>query len=547
MTGIFRKWWLWGLAVVLIAAAAYAPLAAAPQAQPATRPASRPEKVKITISRETTYLLGPLDPDGTVNYLAAVNARLSKGVTRENNAAVLLIQVAGPRHLSPDFVRLGLKILQLPPPPETGHYFVGLEAFEKSQAEKSGREPVAREALRKRLAQAMEAPWSATGHPFIDKWLKANERPLSLVAEATRRPRYYLPIVPRQRPPHLLAARAPTLASGEISRALAARAMLKAGAGDTTSAREDLMALHRWARLVAQLPSTGDRIRACWLETHACRAAIALARGRRLTGVQAKRHLADLQGLPPLPRYVKPVDEFERLRELEIAALLIRKGPRAFMGIKDPGAQGDDRTLVDGDLLLRTINVWYDRYVEALRKPTFPERKAALVALRLDLKKLEQRLRTTYVPTDPKADSGDLYLTGMKALGRAKGRSPREISRGFAEFLVILWLGGDLLSRMPAFVDRHAMESRLAQVCLALAVHRAEKGGYPAELSALKPRYLKTIPKDLFTEKRLKYGCVGKGYLLYSVGENMKDDGGRNNEREKDRKEKFDDIAARAK
>jgi hypothetical protein len=424
---------------------------------------------------------------------------------------------------------------------------VGLEAFEKSEAEKSGREPVAREALLKRLAQAMEAAWSATDHPFIDKWLKANERPLSLVAEAARRPRYCLPIVSSQQPLLLLDLGGPTLASWEISGALAARATLKARAGDMTAARADLMTLHRWARLVAQSLSTGDRIRACRLETRACRAAIALAGGRRFTGVQAKRHLADLQALRPLPRYVETASKVQRLVGLDNAILLIRKGPRAFVGIKDPGAQGDDRKLIDGDLLLRTINAWYDRYVEALGKPTFTERKAALAALRRDLQKLEQRLRTRYIPEDPKGASYDLFLTWARAMARAKGRSAQEISRGFAELLVVLWLGGSTPIRTTAFVDRHAMESRLAQVCLALAVHRAENAAYPAELSALKPGYLKTIPKDLFTEKPLTYRRVGKGYLLYSVGENQRDDGGRNNEREKDRKKKFDDIAARAK
>jgi hypothetical protein len=60
---------------------------------PAKRAAARPPGPKITISRETTFVTGPLRPDGSVDYLAAINERYSKGVTPDNNAAVPLLQV----------------------------------------------------------------------------------------------------------------------------------------------------------------------------------------------------------------------------------------------------------------------------------------------------------------------------------------------------------------------------------------------------------------------------------------------------------------------
>ncbi len=54
-----------------------------------------PMEGHITISRETTYITGPLNEDGTVNYVAALDDRLSKGVTPENNAAPLLLRAWG--------------------------------------------------------------------------------------------------------------------------------------------------------------------------------------------------------------------------------------------------------------------------------------------------------------------------------------------------------------------------------------------------------------------------------------------------------------------
>ncbi|GAG18865.1 unnamed protein product, partial [marine sediment metagenome] len=51
--------------------------------------------VKIEISRETTFIDGPVNEDGTVNYAAAVDESYSAGVTPENNAALILVQALG--------------------------------------------------------------------------------------------------------------------------------------------------------------------------------------------------------------------------------------------------------------------------------------------------------------------------------------------------------------------------------------------------------------------------------------------------------------------
>src|SRR4051812_16314697 len=51
-----------------------------------------PGKVPFTVGKETTRIVGPLRADGTVDYVAAVNELLSKGVTPENNGFVLWLE-----------------------------------------------------------------------------------------------------------------------------------------------------------------------------------------------------------------------------------------------------------------------------------------------------------------------------------------------------------------------------------------------------------------------------------------------------------------------
>src|SRR5436190_1459087 len=45
-----------------------------------------------TIGKETTVVDGPLRKDGTIGYVHAINEILSDGVTKDNNAAILLLQ-----------------------------------------------------------------------------------------------------------------------------------------------------------------------------------------------------------------------------------------------------------------------------------------------------------------------------------------------------------------------------------------------------------------------------------------------------------------------
>ncbi len=77
----------------------------------------------------------------------------------------------------------------------------------------------------------------------------------------------------------------------------------------------------------------------------------------------------------------------------------------------------------------------------------------------------------------------------------------------------------------PFELRDHAMAcSEVTLVAMALAAYQAEKKVYPDKLSQLSPGYLKKVPDDLFIDKPFFYKRTDKGYLLYSVGENMKYD-----------------------
>ena len=71
---------------------------------------------------------------------------------------------------------------------------------------------------------------------------------------------------------------------------------------------------------------------------------------------------------------------------------------------------------------------------------------------------------------------------------------------------------------------RARTQHELLRVGLALAHYKAENGDFPEKLELLAPKYLKTVPSDLFAGTPLIYNKRPNGYLLYSIGANQTDE-----------------------
>ncbi len=67
----------------------------------------------------------------------------------------------------------------------------------------------------------------------------------------------------------------------------------------------------------------------------------------------------------------------------------------------------------------------------------------------------------------------------------------------------------------------------LGKVATALKLYKLKYGSYPKHLTDLVPNFIHELPRDPFTGSDLLYHKEGKGFLLYSLGQNGKDDGGK--------------------
>ncbi len=79
------------------------------------------------------------------------------------------------------------------------------------------------------------------------------------------------------------------------------------------------------------------------------------------------------------------------------------------------------------------------------------------------------------------------------------------------------------------FLNEARIDARLGEAEIALAGHlyKTKKKNYPVFLKELSPAYLPELPLDPFTGKGYVYRKTSKGFKIYSLGENLKDDGGK--------------------
>jgi len=66
-----------------------------------------------------------------------------------------------------------------------------------------------------------------------------------------------------------------------------------------------------------------------------------------------------------------------------------------------------------------------------------------------------------------------------------------------------------------------------ARIGIACRIYKDANGDYPDKLSELSPDILEEIPMDPFTGKSYVYRKEGSGFMVYSVGSNQRDDGGK--------------------
>jgi hypothetical protein len=505
---------------------------------------------RIIVSRQTTYLTEPLGRNGLPDYERYVLEQYREGVTPQNNGATLLWKALWPGELSPNEYAEVAKELGLSSIPskqeslvpiyretqskrvaawlthqaaETGESTTGADSSTPAAA---GVDPLLgdafafqnslEQATEQLFQQAISRRWTSQQIPPLAQWIHENQKPLDLLVEASRRPRCYFPmrsLLNRDQDPLISLSLSGVQGTREVGRSLPARAMWHLGEGRPNEAWQDLLAVHRIARLISQGNTLIEQLVAFAIDGVARNGTQTLLHHGNLSTEQVQQIRRDLNTLPPFAGAATALDQGERLLTVDLIVHLASTKDMSWeqmakeLNIDTHGMQVLEVVSVDWNLVLQELNAWYDRLVTAARLPDHAKRTVAMDQMQADVQILFANAQT---PT----------RLALSAVSR------RQRSEVVAALMLGLFL--PMVDVTVHNEDRANAAAQLTQLAAALAEYRAAHGAYPAKLDDLAPAFLEKPPTDFFNAAPFFYKRDGEGYLLYSAGENGADDGGSN-------------------
>lgn len=480
-----------------------------------TKPRPQPN---YKFGADTTLFTVPLDANGYLDFETALNERLRGKIKPEDNAVVLLVQTLGPKPEGFALPESFYRWLEASAPTESGVYLIGNYQYFRDEIDNDQDKSFSR-----RQSALTKSLWKGTDDPQHADWLKANEKPLALAVEASARPAYYHPLVHPKRdgqPGLLFPAPLPVSAKvRELAYMLGLRATLKAGEGKRTEAWADVFAAFRLARLVSRGGTALESIIAVATEANASEVALTLLEQTRPTGEELRTIREQFRKLPAMELLETKLALSERVSFLELTQAIHRDGLQVLRNLENesikrqPPDETDEqlRTAIDWEVPFKTFHRWFDRFTVAHTQPTHAERVKAWTAASVELKDLMEK--------------SDLSTIGDDAKKGTEASARSEVSAKFADIIVSRMMPNTRMASEAFY--RGEQLNRNLHLAFALAAYYADHKKYPAALADLAPKYIERVPTDLFSGKSLVYKPTDAGYLLYSVGVNGTDDGGK--------------------
>jgi len=497
------------VATVIIAATAFLG-----QAAP-----NRPANEKFTISRETTLIDGPVNTDGTIHYLQAINDLLGKGIKAEENAAVLILSVA------PDGKWNAQKRLAALNVPAAAPGAPHLTAFEAAYFKAKGIKPSDATADEMQKESELEEqlctrPWKAADHPETAAWLKDNEQALRVVEEGCARPRWFSPWVPKGDSTAAWDAIPDIGVYRFVARVLTTRAMLWAGERDFNGAVADIRRARAMARFAEQEHMAAGRLASISAELYAMRAFAALAGCDWLSMDQLQATRKEIESLPHFSDADPTLPVVEKMLGLDVVMMCIRgDGERLMRGLayeldETKPVNIGDLEKGDWDVLMRELLRLSDAlYSRPARKFEDSLRDIEAEQNSPVVRDLPLTLPANGVPVSHVAD--------VEAFLRMRDGETRQ---AFSQRLAYWWVLGDPGTRRTGLLinELSRMARGIALVAVSLGEYRLDHGKYPESLESMG----KPVLRDSISGKNILYRKEGPGFVLWSVGANGVDDGG---------------------
>ena len=512
---------LWVLVVFHLTYLVHAQELAAPEANQGPE-AEEVLQIKLDVPAGYLVFSEPRREDGTVDYIAAFNAKYSEGVTKENNAFrdlyVLFDQLEEQPWQDHEWqvnqVEQIAKILELELDTiRQGPHFVSLDEYFESIG-------FAGDELDAFWDRFDKNPLKAMREDHAQAWLKQAKPVLERSVKAVQKPRYWSPMAPADEAESLVAVMLPNLSNyRSLARSMQYWSYDLIAQGEYDKALQVIVAVRKLAAHIATQPTLIQNLVGISID------AITLDMVKNLIAIQAlpDKQLAALDKLlrkrPERTPMVEAVRYGESAMGIDayVQILTGRMGANGIMG--DMSAKQLQKLMAGGafdvNRGVRQLSVQYKQLVRVMAIKDFPTCKRMLDMLdqQMEEQMLAQQKKFFFMV-------GEAKIPNPVALSSKEARTDAYT----AMFTSIM---------MPALgaASRTEYRSLATEQCIYTAIaierYRLKSGRLPQALTDLVPAYLQNLPLDLFSEKPVLYQKTDSGFKVYTVGINQVDDGGR--------------------
>lgn len=477
---------------------------------------------KLEIGPDTTVIDGPLNPDGTINYLVYLNKKLSEGVTPENNFAVDVAMVMPPAPngwISEEFresVSDGLGVAK----PINGPFIKSIRSAISDSEDISFDDPRLQNWL-----EVISRPWKSKDHPDIKQWLDDQSEILHEIQNSVNiKSRFYFPwVVEEGEPEAINKVLMPWLGSiREIARGYQARAGWNIANGRLDAAWSDARTMHRLANLTMQEPHRISWLLGVSIHRKAALIVNDLVESEYFSSEYARQMIAGTQQLGGVRPYHEVLYEGTRFELLDTIMQywkgrgdLFPEPSENFFGLylDKKMYRFMETEHYNPSVTLRALNKWSVRWVLAGKIDNYLDRLAVIEKYDQILTMQGNRV-LKLIDDDPDA---------AEKLRKEIAVSNKETVITTCVAVDTVFLGRGVFYEVEAQIK---MRLELVPVVLAIGGYHAEHGEYPSDLQDLVPAYLDSLPLDFATGELPVYRIEDGAAIIYSLGTNLKDDGG---------------------
>jgi len=341
---------------------------------------------------------------------------------------------------------------------------------------------------------------------LVAKWLTDNQETLELVISGTRRPYYWRKYTNRhkQNTSEMLSVLLPDLNKfRNLARALSCRARLRAEQGRYEDAFNDLKSCYRFGRHLKGDGFLAEQLLACSIEMVATQTLRDILSEQRIDAAGLAALQKDYEQMIADENFVigLAAEKMSLLDEIQrcFTADGIGGGHLYIKRIRDI-ADLFDWSDTDSWLMMNFVRVLF----------THPNKQQTLTAaskfydyVREATFKTPERIRIEQIDIDQelhRVTSGNVLLS--------------------------IFLPS--FERIIEYSYQNKADVQATLSIIAILRYNQDTGGYPEHLEQLiADAYLKELPMDPYTDKPLVYRRTAEDFILYSLGHNFGDDGGK--------------------